>query len=358
MMKSLVQFIAIGASLASWLAIPAASQDSAPPTRGPVYAWKIAQRLDDGRVVVMLSKDEPEDMTMKQVEAIGPEIGPAFARFLTGAREAPAEWVRKETGQDIPIGDRWMVDAGRRGWFSASIERHLLTSVGCGASGAVVAKVSDSQLPVFSKVSEKYFAARALDSWTPPDKPTSVGPAAFSPTPAQRTELERLLLAEAASTSSALLAAEEATTHNRRTLDKWSPIYKRLAKGEATLNYDVQAFRLTPDRAVRLFVRARWHMDGRPVYLLSAWVRVGSSLAIESSDAFAARFPWFHEFQGDSLDLTRNGQVLNIMDVDRDGFAEVLMLDTGYEGIRLELFRYPTARDGARSVVATFGAGC
>jgi hypothetical protein len=37
--------------------------------------------------------------------------------------------------------------------------------------------------------------------------------------------------------------------------------------------FDIRAFRLTPDGAPRLFVRARWKLENAPVFLMTAWLR-------------------------------------------------------------------------------------
>jgi hypothetical protein len=38
-------------------------------------------------------------------------------------------------------------------------------------------------------------------------------------------------------------------------------------------HFDIRAFRLTPDGAPRLFVRARWKLENAPVFLMTAWPR-------------------------------------------------------------------------------------
>lgn len=349
------------AAVATCVATLAAVQVPDQPYRSQSYPWKIAQRLDSGRIVVMLSSDDDYDLTEKDKATFGDDLGPAAARFLIGTHIAPMEWVHRVTGSDARIGDAWEVDGGRFGWFSASIEQGVTTMAGCGANGALLARVNADRQPAFSAISDKYFLARPHEGWSRPDRTTAVGPVAFSLMSAQRVDLESLLAREAVLASQRVIAVEASQSHGdvyEQTITKWKGIYARLAQGEATLTYDVQAFRLTPDREPRLFVRARWHMDGRPVFLLGAWVRVGKTLSIESSDTSASRYPWFDEFRFEGLDLTRNGAVLNVTDVDRDGFAEVLMLNVGYESVGLQGFRYPPARDGKRTIIATFGAGC
>jgi hypothetical protein len=43
------------------------------------------------------------------------------------------------------------------------------------------------------------------------------------------------------------------------------------------LDYDIRAFRLTPDGVPRLFVRARWKLADAPVFLMTAWFKEKSA---------------------------------------------------------------------------------
>jgi hypothetical protein len=130
-----------------------------------------------------------------------------------------------------------------------------------------------------------------------------------------------------------------------------------LIRGEGKLDYDVLAFRLTPDGFPRLFVRARWKLVNASVFLMSAWFKAESlaavtesaeakTLRVESSKAVAlqrngqraevlpvllsADSSWSSMLRegtatgalGDSLDFQT---ILNEFDADHDGWAELLI---------------------------------
>jgi hypothetical protein len=130
---------------------------------------------------------------------------------------------------------------------------------------------------------------------------------------------------------------------------EWLHRDKRLAAGEGQLDYDVRAFRLTPDGAPRLFVRARWKLDGAAAFLMTAWFRADVVDDMDARDAQTASGPrsekpdriellssdssWSSalregrpgESLGDTLDFET---ILNEFDDDHDGWAELLVHST------------------------------
>lgn len=314
-----------------------ASQDTRKRTED--FDWKIAQRFDDGRVVIMLTSDE-KPMTSGELSAV---TGPKFdkptemflAKSLGGMVRANGDWVRSVTGNSAKPGDLWAIDAGRAGWFTTSVGESVLATSHCQALPAMLASVDPSQHESFARIREKYFPAHSIGSWTPPDRASRVGPMAHVVTPAERQEIERLLQREFQQKAGAEISRK------------------------ARIRFDVQAFRLTPDGAARLFVRAGWALDGKSVFLMGAWMRTAPALQIESADFHAADFAQNTAFRFDGpMDPMMNGQVLNVTDIDRDGLAEMLMLYHYYEGFSVELVTYPPAEPNSAKVLAKFGSGC
>lgn len=43
----------------------------------------------------------------------------------------------------------------------------------------------------------------------------------------------------------------------------------------------MQTFRLTPDEQPRILVHAQWPLDGKPAFLLSAWIRSEPEMQVE-----------------------------------------------------------------------------
>jgi hypothetical protein len=339
-----------GAALAS------PGQDTYKPASA--FEWKIAQRLDSGRVVIMLT-DEDAAITNIEHDALEPMIpkpaGEFLADFLDGIRPLPPEMGRRLTKSTVAVGDRWAIDAGRGGWFNTSIDGFVLNG-GCSETAAVVASISRDKLAAFSSVRDKYFPAHATSGWTPPAKTSSVGSMAYVVTQSDREKIGGVLRQAFERDSPALLQQMSQDAHAGG-IDDWREKYKRIAAGGGRIDFDTQAFRLTPDGFPRLFVRATWTLDGKTAYAMSAWMRTAPALDIEQADTHTAKFAWFREFQYDPIGLGMNGEVLGVTDIDRDGLAEVLMLYRFYESISIELQRYPSVGPGVNTI-AKFGSGC
>lgn len=157
--------------------LAARGQDTYKPASA--FDWKIAQRLDSGRVVIMLT-DEDAVITSAERDALEPVMPkPAkefLAVFLEGVRPLSAEIGRRLTKNTVTPGDRWAIDAGRGGWFETSVDGFVLAGAGCSETTAVMASIDADKAAAFSSVKEKYFPARAMSGWAPAAKNTSVGP--------------------------------------------------------------------------------------------------------------------------------------------------------------------------------------
>jgi hypothetical protein len=323
------------------------------------FEWKIAQRLDSGRVVIMLT-DEDAAITNVEHDALDPMIpkpaGEFLASFLDGLRPLPADMGRRLTKSAVAVGDRWAIDAGRGGWFDTSIDGFVLNG-GCSETAAVMASISPDKLAEFSSVKDKYFPAHTTSGWAPPARATAVGPMAYVVTPDQRAKIESVLRQAFERDSPTLLQQMSQDSHAEG-VDAWRDKYRRIAAGGGQINFDTQAFQVTPDGLPRLFVRAVWTLDGKPAYAMSAWLRTAPALGIEQSDTHTAKFAWFSEFQHYPMEPKENGEVLGVTDIDRDGFGEIVMVYYYYESISIEVSKYPPAGPGSPRVVAKFSSGC
>lgn len=97
--------------------------------------------------------------------------------------------------------------------------------------------------------------------------------------------IDARLLANA--TSPGMSAGEIPIGNARPRLREWIHADRGLTRGEGALDYDLRAFRLTPDGVPRLFVRARWKLNNAPAFLMTAWFKVDSFKA----DSFKAGSP-------------------------------------------------------------------
>jgi len=131
-------------------------------------------------------------------------------------------------------------------------------------------------------------------------------------------------------------------------------------RGEGTLDYDMRAFRLSPDGAPRVFVRARWKLANAPVFLMSAWFKEEPSnldspkkalfqtnswqcavaavlLSADSSWSSVLREGPVTGALGEKLDFQ---SVLNEFDADRDGWAELLIHSDQGAATTISLYLY------------------
>jgi hypothetical protein len=193
----------------------------------------------------------------------------------------------------------------------------------------------------------------------------AVGPLPdWTPAPEVRARIEQMLQARLKDDVAAV-HNESATGYERAAsagadwkqwADQWSAFDARLARGEGRLDYYVQAFRLTPDGTPRLYVRARWTLDGTPAFLMTAWLRAEPTLVFQSVDTHTASLMRMGEMRGRTLGLDDLPTVLNVFDRRGDHEGELLLYSRGYEGFDIHLFRYTDT--GPVPTTIAVGGGC
>ena len=127
-----------------------------------------------------------------------------------------------------------------------------------------------------------------------------------------------------------------------------------MERNEGKRQYDVQAFQLGPGDPV-YFVRAEWLVEGRQGFAASLWLRTEPRVEIIEANVRPASWLRMFVFQGR---ITRDhlGLVLNVVDRNRDGWGEVLFLESGYEGFSISLRQYSAA--GFTPTGLAYGGGC
>ena len=323
--------------------------------------WHVAQRVDDDRVVVLFGGHELF-MPQREFEKL-PVLATTRTRTPGRLFELPADRVQAIVGDKARVGDRWILDAGRRGRFRFSVEQLVLGYKDCGEAWGVLARVAADGAPAFAGVSEKYYVARRAQAEVAPPLKTRIGPVAFALDADRRVELSALLEHERQRTWPELQreASQDyarAEAHGQKWHARWRRLDGALDRGEAQLGFDVQAFRLTPDGDPRLFVRARWTLSGALVYGMTAWIRVSGRMAVERSDAKVAGWLRMGEFQRMPFDNELFGLVLNVVDTNGDGFAEILMLQSGDESRNVIVIDAPGAPGGRRDPFVDYSDGC
>ena len=330
-----------------------------PGSPSPGRDWTVSQRVDDNRVVVLFGGGEMY-VPQREVDAATLKTrtrapGPLLA--LTEERS------RAIVGDAARVGDRWILDAGRGRRFHFTVERFVLGYKDCGEAWGVLLTVAADESARFATVSENYFVAR-LERETDAVAPvTTIGPIAFTLDAARRAELSALLERERVRTWPGVRAeAESFYNHSTNRAAAWAARWRALDaaldRRDATISYDIQAFRLTADGEPRLFVRARWAVGHTLVYALRAWVRVSKALGLDDSDVIAARRMRMNVFQDVPFSNEHIGLVLNVVDTDNDGNGEVLFMVVGYESRSIDVVPYPAGPGQPSKPLFTYSDGC
>ena len=322
--------------------------------------WRIAQRFDDTRVVVLMNGNQ----------LYLPQTGPGSrdsstlkgrAMYLGSVLEIPAPRVAEIVQGRASVGDRWQLDAGRHGVFALTVERLVIGQAECGEGWGVMLAASAADAARLTRIREKYFIARRASEGPLTAAVSAVGPIDVLLTGQQRRALTELLERERVRIWPGVRQSIEAMlSHGTGTgpPPRWRALDNRFSAGEGTIDYDVQAFRVTPDGDPRLFVRAEWRIGEQIVFLMSAWVRVGATLTLDRSDAQASRFLRFREFAGFHVGREYLGGILNIVDADRDGWGEIVFLQHGWDALVIAAIEYPRSPDGPLTVIARWDNSC
>jgi hypothetical protein len=337
---------------------PPRAQDQVQPAEQAGASWTIVQRIDRRHIVALFGGGE---LYLPQAAFEAGAVGTPEARFGR-VIDVPDSLLEKVIGNRAHITDTWIVDAGRRGRFHFRVERLVLGHKDCGEGWGVVAGVAADEAAVFDAVPEQYFAGRRERLAAPPKPITKVGAISLTLSDVDRAALTTLVETERQRAWPALHRQAEdiyARMRDGAEAQTWRALDARFDRGEAVLDYNFQAFRMTPDGDPRLFVRATWRIAGTVVYAMSAWVHLSGGFSIDDVDASVTlhlRYgsegvgnPWRDEFLG---------VVLNVLDTDGDGRGEVLLTVAGYESQGMELFVYPIAPGRPHVTIATYSDGC
>ncbi|HMD77096.1 MAG TPA: hypothetical protein VKG86_06955 [Terracidiphilus sp.] len=285
-----------------------------------------------------------------------------------------------EIVQKTHAGDQWTLSLSPDATIPVVIERTVIAPSGCSLGIGFLASVPPHQRAAYAASDREYFLVRrtpvasvdppvaaliaALTDWkTPPALAHQIEQQLNQRMQQEVANIDARLLANA--NSPGMSAGELPIGNARPRLKEWIHADRGLARGEGTLDYDLRAFRLTPDGVPRLFVRARWKLNNAPAFLMTAWFKVDSSkadspktdpsrtdlsnpeppaaasasgdsssilsspadaqlvlLSADSSWALAMREGEASPSLGDRLDFAT---ILNQFDADHDGWAELLI---------------------------------
>ncbi len=345
---------------------------------GPAF---VAARYDETHVVFMVTAEtESRFAASSHLSGVPRKIPapPKPAAPLAGFQElwepdSQALHFFPEIVQKTPPGEQWSLSLSPNATIPVLIDRAVIAPTGCSLSMGFLATVPIDQRPAFAASSQEYFVVRR--------QPTE---AEEPPVPAHITELSGWNLSAAVARqieqqlnermqqevaridarlignagSPGATAGEPLVGHAQPRLKEWIHVDRGLTRGEGRLDYDVRAFRLTPDSAPRLFVRARWKLANAPVFLMSAWFKEESSKAVlrtvasnpstnaeispillsaDSSWSVVLREEAVTGALGESLDFQT---ILNVFDADHDGWAELLIYSDQGAQTAITLYLY------------------
>ena len=317
----------------------------------------MAFRVDDQRVVA--SVRELLDPIPQFKEGQGTQTAAKYGYPFLDLPEA----LRMRVPPEIKVGDRWAVHTAPGQVFQATAERFVLGQGQCSSMLGLVLRIDDQDATAFAGVRTKYYVADTRSAGSGGTEST-LGPLPMSTiTPEVRARLEASLAqvfalelprvrAETAK-SIVAMAASDVGYHRAWARDRQN-VEAALARGAGVLAYDAQPFRLTPDGVPHVFVRAQWRVGSRPGFAASFWIRWDTG-AIVWKNVNPASWLRMFEFQGE-IDTTQLGLVLNVIDRDRNGWAELIFLQAGYESIGVSL--YTISSSGFTPAGISYAYGC
>lgn len=317
----------------------------------------IAFRVDDHRLVATTLLREATSGQARDEQATRPAARYGYAHF------AVPEWWRERPFVEPPLG-RWMVHIAPGTAIEATAEEVVGGYAQCQEAIGVLLRANPRHASLLADSPARYFVASPSTSGSfPPNQPSAIGPRPAPSSPAWRASVESVLdellareLPKVTTAAAPTLTKMEASSvgYHRSWARERLRIDAAMTRSEATREYDVQAFQLGPGAPV-YFVRAQWLVDGRPGFAASLWLRTEPRVEIIETNLRPASWLGMFEFQGR---ITRDhmGLVLGVIDRDRDGWGEILFLESGYEAFSLAVRSYsPTGFVRAGPV---YGGGC
>jgi hypothetical protein len=326
---------------------------------GPESSF-VAFRVDGDRVVATI---RVMDLSGQHVtDGLSAE---PMARFGYRYFDPPALW-REQSAADMPSGDRWLIHSAPGQAFQAETERRVGGNADCQEAMGVLLRVVPEQSAAFAALPTKYFLAERSPT-LPSSKAESSSTVSVARSPstagfrgALESTLNALLARELprVRTEAAAALARSASSpvaYHRSWARRQQALDEAMQRGGGKLTYDIQSFRLSPDRVLLHFVRAEWAVGQRQGFAASLWLRGEQPIEVIETNLRPASWLRMSEFEG-KVAREHLGLILNVFDRDHDGWGEVLVARGGYESMRLSLLEYsPT---GFQPTGIEYGYGC
>jgi len=315
---------------------------------GPAY---VAARFDRTHVVVVVTTDAESRFSTGPLHQLvrlpsripAPEQPSAPLAGLNELYEPDAQALHffPKIFQTTAPGDRWTLSLSATSTIPVVIERPVLAPTGCSLSLGYIASIPPDQQAALDAANSQYFLVRRnpVEFADPQVAAQITDLPHWKPSPALSLHIQQQLtdrMKQELEQIDARLMANAGTPggdtpvgSSRPQIKEWVRLDEQLAHGEARLDYDIQAYTLTPDATPRLFARARWVLNSVPIFLMTAWFKPPSA-PDESLTLLFADSSWSLSMrEGDSPaslgDVLAFQTVLNQFDADHDGWAELLV---------------------------------
>jgi hypothetical protein len=187
---------------------------------------------------------------------------------------------------------QWTLELSPDSSIAVTLEQPVIAPNGCALGAGFLASIAPAQQAAFGASSQEYFVIRRAPAQLadPVHSSNYISELRdWKSTPGFQQQMAALLTVRMKQELARIDATVRANMQNpnqpqpawpsarvRIRPKEWLRLDARLVRDEGKLDYDVRAFRLTPDGAPRLFVRARWKLDDIPVFLMTAWFRESS----------------------------------------------------------------------------------
>jgi len=321
----------------------------------------VALRYDAAHVVFIAGADTAPRFgpSFGSVRKLMPSLEPAAAQAGIGELWEPdSESLASlpEIVKSTAKGEHWTLYLSPTSVIPVLIERPVVAATGCSLSAGFLATVPPDQRSAFAASRKDRFVVRRSPA-EPAEGPHSPVPVAELPdwklTPDLEQQIATILndrMKQELSQIDAYLRASgerpaqvedlRGTTALGPRVEQRAPRDEALRQGKGKLDYDVRAFRITPDGVPRLFVRARWEAPGEAPFMMTAWLRAEAKpilLFADSSWSAALRKNGGEGPASDGLDFQ---SVLNVFDEDQDGWGELLVDSRDGNSARIGLYLY------------------
>lgn len=315
----------------------------------------VAFRVDDQRLIATALVREATGGQVREGLSPAPAARYGYPHFTIPA------WWRDRPFVAPPLG-RWIVHLSAESVIEATAEEAVGGYAQCQEAVGVLLRATPEDSNKLAASAARYFVASPIDSASlSKTDHSSVGAIPLPPSSRWKAAVESALdellareLPRVRSDATPELLKKEASSvgYHRSWARELRRVETAMERHEGKREYDVQAFRLGPNNTV-YFVRAGWLVKGRQGFAASLWLRTEPRV-IETNVTPAS---WLRTFEFQGRTTRENlGLVLNVFDRDRDGWAEILFLEAGYESFEISLRRYSAT--GFVPTGVAYSGGC